>query len=169
MQSAIWEGAMLALLETPKDEATAERRKPSRAQVARHMRGRSPTRRRLVVQTFVDGDGTPLRSSADELQKLETHWGRVFGAEWHPEDAAARRLLPHGHVLSRPEAEALQVCTFDEFAIMVSKVRDSSPGPDGLPCSAWGATVGGVASLHRVLIALALGEHAHRCGSTRPW
>lgn len=40
---------------------------------------------------------------------------------------------------------------------MVRKVRGSNPGPDGLPYSAWGATVGGIASLYRVLIALTLG------------
>lgn len=159
MQAAIWEGAMLALKETPEDEANAERGRALRAQVERQMREWSPARRRLVVQTIIDGDGTTLLSTADELQRLETHWGRVFGAEWHPEDAAARRLLAHGHVLSRPEADAPQVCTIDEFATTVRKVRDSSPGPDRLPYSAWGATVGGIARIYRVLIALTLGAH----------
>lgn len=83
-------------------------------------------------------------------------WGRI-GAEWHPDDAAARRLLTHGRVLTRREAAELQACTLDEFAAMVRKVRDTSPGPDGLPYSVWGATVGGITSLYRVLIALTLG------------
>lgn len=142
---------------TAKDEANAERRRALRARAERQMREWSSTRRRPMVQTIVDAEGSPLPSTHGELRQLECHSGRVFGAEGHLEDAAALRLLGHGHVLTQQEAAALQVCPLDEFAAMVRRVGDSSPGPDGLPCSAWAVTVRGMASLYSVFIALTMG------------
>lgn len=93
------------------------------------------------------------------LQRVYISSSRMaaFGAAWHPEDAAARRLPAHGHVFTQREAAALQVCSLDEFATMVRRVRDNSIGPDRLLYNAWGATVGGIASVYRVPMDLTFG------------
>lgn len=129
MQAAIWGGAMLELRETPK----------------------------RVVQAVLDDAIVPIAVTEGEVRRLEKHWGQVFGAE-HPEDGAARRLLAHGRVLAASETSALRICSLDEFASMERRVRDRSPGPGGLPYTAWGATVGGTASLHRALVSVTLGS-----------
>lgn len=92
-----------------------------------------PARRRLVVRAVVDADGAPLPSTTSELKQMDMRRRLIFGAEWHPQDAAARRLHVHGNVLTRQEVSALQACSLDGFATMVLQVRDGSLGPEGLP------------------------------------
>lgn len=66
-------------------------------------------------------------------------------------------------MVSQHVVGSLQVPSLDNFACMVKQLRDSSLGPDGMPYSAWAAIAGGIACLHRVLVAVAMGAQAPAC------
>ena len=93
----------------------------------------STVRRRVTTLAIFDEDGRAADSTEDSLQILARHWAPVFAQKGLRDLSISELLQPcTTHV---PEVD--WVIDFDSFCTIAANARDSSPGPDGVPCSAW--------------------------------
>lgn len=104
--------------------------------------------RKASFTAIADSDGALLTSSADMSRVLRGHWQGVFDEKPICNDTADS-LIDH---LAAPDLALLVLPPPDAVARYIRSMRDSAPGPDGIPYSAWKATgVIGAQSIRDVL------------------
>ena len=90
--------------------------------------------RKAVNLSVTDADGDPALDNDSAASLLCEHWSQVFSAK-RVYDDHMEKLSPF---VQRAPDNMEWVLGREEFFLMVSKMRDTSPGPDGLPYTAWG-------------------------------
>jgi len=87
-----------------------------------------------VNLSVVDERGDPALDNASAASLLTEHWRHTFESGRVFRDHM-QRLAPF---VQRAPENLEWVLDREEFGHMVDKMRDTSPGPDGLPYTAWG-------------------------------
>ena len=92
-------------------------------------------RRRISLAAIVDTQGIPRDSPEESADLLADHWGPIFAAKAIEAEAALAimqftQAVPEGLCWSTDRVG---------FHELMAKPRDSAPGPDGIPFSAWRA------------------------------
>jgi endonuclease/exonuclease/phosphatase family metal-dependent hydrolase len=89
--------------------------------------------RKASFTAIADSEGALLTSSAAMSGALRAHWQEVFDAKPICNDTADLLI---GR-LAAPKLELLVLPPPDAVARYIRSMRDSAPGPDGIPYSAW--------------------------------
>ena len=102
-----------------------------------------PTGKRLRLAGIKTADGSIVSSPKLVQKELAEHWAPVYAAK--PIDTnAANTLLGVYFRKHRVLIRNFRSCTLptnDEFKQIISRVKDSACGPDGIPYSAYGAGI----------------------------
>ena len=85
----------------------------------------------LCHHAVTDEDGRPLGDEDESGMILCTHWGEVFQSRTEDERHNAHETILE-YVQKAPGDIQWEIdkCEFDE---MVAAMKESSPGPDGIP------------------------------------
>jgi endonuclease/exonuclease/phosphatase family metal-dependent hydrolase len=104
-----------------------------RERLRRRSEGWAPIRKKASTFTVLHPDLVPAISASAGGQLLVDHWAKVFSVQPCCPIAQAT-LLEH---CVRGPFVAKWVLEKDDFLHILHRTHDSSPGPDGLPYSAW--------------------------------
>ena len=89
--------------------------------------------RKTHTLTILHDDHTPLPDNQTAAAALRDHWQPTFTAR-NTLQPAIDEILQHANRIP----DTFRWClTYDEFKKVAIRLTDSSPGPDGLPYSAW--------------------------------
>jgi endonuclease/exonuclease/phosphatase family metal-dependent hydrolase len=143
------------VLEDEAKQLNNERDKPSqdrdskRAKIDTRLRLWRSHSRKAAFSAVCSNEGECLTSLPDMSKALHRHWQGVFD-EKPIDDEAAEALVAN---LRLPTLEALTIPDVDDINRYITTVlKDSAPGPDGIPYSAWQATgIIGATSIRAVL------------------
>ena len=130
--------------------------KARRRSLHRRLTARSPKRKRVKGLDILDDDGAPITDAEKATDEVHRHWSWFFARR--PGDPEAReRLLGRA---ARFQGD-LRPIPFADFCGIVTPRKDSAPGPDGIPFSAWAVPI---AELHECLYSCYL----QMCGGRLP-
>ena len=121
-------------MELEADSSIAEWKKVGKREALRRRASAwSSSRRRTSTFAILDCKGAPAISAAHSTQLLADHWGSVFAAT--PCSKVAQDQLLR-HVVLAPEDINWRLPR-EDFITIAERCSDSTPGPDGIPYSAW--------------------------------
>ena len=153
-----FESIRSAALEQRKLERSQIRRKKKSGNtggISRMLKLWSPSGKSLVL-AGIAANGTVHRTDSAKLDSLAAHWAHTFAEKpFQAEDAQAyaTQHMSQFTFAEVPPPGCREIRTF------LSRVRDSSPGDDGLPYSAWAASGDtGVSILHDSLLWIMSGQ-----------
>ena len=116
------------------DEDIPEWRKRGRREaLARRAALWGTTRRKAIRFNIMDGHRAPAQSNEEAAGLLRAHWGPTF--DQRPIDESALKEIV-GWVKAVPDDLQWHISR-EKFHDLAGRAKDSSPGPDGLPYSAW--------------------------------
>ena len=97
----------------------------------------APKTRRAFTLNITSVDDIPADDTATSAQRLFDHWSPIFTDS--PTDADAQEHLLR-HVQALP-SDFKHIVDFDSFLKIIRSTADTAPGPDGVPYSAWAASI----------------------------
>ena len=96
------------------------------------------TKKAMVLQGIRDAGGESATTPEEAAKLLAMRWGGVFSPQSICREALAH-LAPH--VQPIPDTRSVRMdATVIDLEALLPRLRDSAPGPDGVPYSAWSAT-----------------------------
>jgi len=90
--------------------------------------------KKAIALSVVDEEWNPALDNAGAAALLSEQWGRTFEARQVFQESM-ERLEPF---IQRAPDDIEWIVSREEFGRLAARMRDTSPGPDGLPYSAWG-------------------------------
>eukprot|EP00959_Pyramimonas_sp_CCMP1952_P045286 945855-Pyramimonas_sp.AAC.1 len=94
-----------------------------------------PRYRQIYLHSVADKHGVPHQSPDDSAAALAAHWGEI-GRNYEVSEARFMTLEPY---IQKVLGDEVWKLSEEKFHEMVKKTKDSAPGLDGVPYSAWRA------------------------------
>ena len=108
----------------------------------------NPKHQKTGIEAVKGDDGLPIFNKAESHAFLGEFWGEQFCERTIDEDKATSFCAEFSNKIP-PEWQSsdLWFLPFQLFLLLLTKVKKSAPGPDGIPYSAWAASVFGIINL----------------------
>jgi hypothetical protein len=101
------------------------------------------TRRRISIATIRSAEGRPPDGWDGSIANIQVHWQPIFGGRPRGSEADISRTMGamDKFLQAAPQGDSIGdndvILSFEQFSLIIAKLKYSAPGPDGIPYTCW--------------------------------